>query len=92
MSRILRAPKSHLKYNYNSVTILTTKKKKQCYGTKKGEPAAILTRLYEDYNCLANLMFHREAEEISYGVVYVVTGVIMLVCVNLVPMEVSIPK
>lgn len=53
------------------------------------QPAAILTRLSLGYNCLANLKLHREAEEMSSAVVFVVSGVIKSLCDNPVPMEIS---
>lgn len=53
------------------------------------QPAAILTRLSLGYNCLANLKLHGEAKEMSYAVVFVVTGVIKSLYDNPVPMEIS---
>lgn len=38
------------------------------------------------------MKLHRKAKEMSYAVVFVVTGVIKCVCANLVPMEMSKSK
>lgn len=53
------------------------------------EPTAVLTRLSLGYNCSTNLKLCVEAKNICYVLVFVVRGINMLVCANLVQIEMS---